>query len=164
MGTKQGGPHHLSDVLRGREGPVPSRQGPGPSLCLPHPCSDRPAPAQHRHCGNPLAVRRRAAALGMLSVLSPSLSTRGNHCLGATVPAYSRTHTSLCSGAEVHSLPCGLRWRPGGCASGAQSWSFFTGSVALVAQSLESARKWGQPPATLALVAPTAPGQQGGRN
>lgn len=71
--------------------------------------------------GNP-GCKARAAALGMLSVLSPSLSTRGNHCLGATVPSYSRTHTSLCSGAEVHSLPCGLR-RAWGMCSGAQSWS-----------------------------------------
>ena len=38
------------------------------------------------------------------------------------MPACSCTHTSFCSGAEVHSLPCGLR-RAWGMCSGAQSWS-----------------------------------------
>lgn len=122
-GDKAGWSPHLSDVLIGGEG---RGQVPPDRILAPSPASLTPIltglpPVQHRHYGNP-GCKTRAAAPGMLSFLSPSLSTRGNHCLGANVPACSCTHTSLCSGGEVHSLPCGLR-RAWGVCLGTQSRS-----------------------------------------
>nr|XP_020744140.1 uncharacterized protein LOC110134140 isoform X2 [Odocoileus virginianus texanus] len=103
------------------EGPSPSRQDPGPVPCLSHPCSDWPAPSSTQTLREPWLEDEGCSAWHAL-ILAPSLSRRGNHCLGANVPACSCTHTSLCSEGEVHSLPCGLR-RAWGVCLGAQSRS-----------------------------------------
>lgn len=155
-GDKAGWSPHLSDVLIGGEG---RGQVPPDRILAPSPASLTPIltglpPVQHRHCGNP-GCKTRAAAPGMLSFLSPSLSTRGNHCLGANVPACSCTHTSLCSGGEVHSLPCGLRRAWGGVLRDPEPVPSSQGLWPLVVQSFESAQVHGdRQPAMLALVWP----------
>ena len=95
-GDKAGWSPHLSDVLSSGEGrgQVPPDRVLAPSPAFLTPILTGLPPVRHRHCGNP-GCKARAAALGMLSFLSPSLSTRGNHCLGATVPACICTHIPL---------------------------------------------------------------------
>ena len=128
-----------------------------PLPCLSHPYSDWPPSVQHRRCGNP-GCKTRAAAPGMLSFLSPSLSTRESHCLGANVPACSCTHTSLCPGGEVHSLLCGLR-RAWGVCLGAQSQSCLHRVCGLWWFRVCTGA-WGQAASDAGSgVAPTAPGQ-----